>query len=168
MYRAFLLVVMCALQAGCASTEHLIENLQTVESDNYVIFQEDISYIQKRGAFSVNWTVWLSKGVYKPELENTYGTYYRGPPGCVSELMGEHPMRPTKVYDGGIWVPRDRINNTPRVYYYSSIDKEAALRVAGFIGAAIAIATEGDIVLLPSEEKGSFLDAVSITNLPLE
>jgi len=79
--------------------------------------------------------------------------------------MAEHPMGP---FDGGIWVPKDRINNTPRIYYYFGFKKEDALKAGGVVTVAILATFEGDITFMPPVDKGTFLDAISITNLPLE
>ena len=71
-------------------------------------------------------------------------------------------------FDGGIWVPKDRINNTPRIYYYFGSNKADAQKAGGLVTVGILSAFEGDITFMPPVDKGTFLDAVVVTNLPLK
>jgi len=162
--KAILLILISASIIGCANTSHLTENLQKSNSDNYVIFKEDVSYIQKRG-IGVSWKEGLLKGIYRPEQENTYGTYYRGPASCVVQVMDKHSMGP---FEGGIWIPKDRINNSPRIYYYFNFNRDNAVKGGGLVVAGILSAYVGDITFMPPVDKGTFLDTVTVTNIPIE
>ena len=149
--KAFLFLVVI-LQTACATTDHLKENVRSFTSDNYVMFEEDVFYIQSRGV-GYKWKEGLRKGIYKPELENEYGTFYRGPEGCVTQFMEEKSMGP---FDGGIWIPKDRINYSPMIYYYFNYNKDDAHKVGGAV-ALIVEAYKNDITFMPPVDKGTFL-----------
>jgi hypothetical protein len=52
--------------------------VKPITSDDYVLIQEDATYEAKRG-IGVKWKEGLRAGVYRAELENRYGVFYRGP-----------------------------------------------------------------------------------------
>ena len=152
-----------ALLGGCANTSALTDNVVQTTSDDYVLFKEDASYRIKRG-IGVNWTEGVRAGIYRPELANDLGTYYRGPAGCVVQIMEEHPMGP---FDGGIWIPKDLINSRPRIYYYFNHNRQTALAGGGVITDAILQGFKGDITFMPPVGMETFLDSIVVTNLPL-
>ncbi|WP_047533455.1 hypothetical protein [Methylotenera sp. N17] len=156
----FIIAIVQFLIVGCAGNEFMTKNLSTISSENKIIFNEDQTYLQKRG-IGVMWKEGLKRGVYRPELENEAGTFYRGPEGCVIQFMEASSMGP---FDGGIWIPKDKINNRPRIYYYFNFNHEKAIKAGGAIVALLLAPSVGDITIMPSAENGTFLDEISITN----
>jgi hypothetical protein len=163
MNRFALIAIVIICMFGCATNTHLVEKLSQVKSENYIVLAEDASYEQSRGV-GVMWREGLLKGIYRPELENEHGTFYRGPPGCVTQHMGPTAMGP---FEGGVWVPRDRVNFSPRIYYYFNFNREKASTAGGLTLLAVLGASEGNITLMAQMGKGTFLDKVAVTNLPL-
>lgn len=140
----------------------MTKNLMPIDSsENKVVFNEDKTYLQKRG-IGVMWKEGLNKGIYKPELENEVGTFYRGPEGCVIQFMEANSMGP---FDGGIWIPKDKINYRPRIYYYFNYNVDNAVKAGGAITALLIESSKGDITFMPPVDKGTFLDEIKITNL---
>jgi len=160
--RGLLAIGFSIILIGCADTGMLTKDVKPIVSDNYVIWKEDQSYQVKRG-IGVLWTEGLKKGVYKPELENEMGTYYRGPESCVTQFMGEGSMGP---FEGGVWIPKDRINRKPRIYYYFNFNQETVNKVSPLVGLMLA-GSVGDITFVPKVEEKTFLDSINVTNLPL-
>ena len=157
------LLALLAVSSGCATDAHLREGLTPAKSDNYVLLKEDATYTVKRGVGYV-WTEGLRAGVYRPELENQHGTFFRGPDACVTQRLEKDDMGP---FNGGLWIPKDRINKKPRIYYYFGYNKEKAQQMGGLVVSGILAASEGDITFMIDPGPGTFLDNVAVSNLPL-
>jgi hypothetical protein len=159
----YFLIILLAFLLSCASTQNPSKNTAPFQSDNYVLLQEDSTYIEKRG-IGVLWKEGLRKGLYRPELKNETGIFYKGPPGCVIQLMGEASMGP---FDGGIWIPNDLINDTPRIYYYFNYNKGTAAASGGAIVSAILESGKGEITFMVKPKQKTFLSEITVSNTPL-
>ena len=148
---------------ACSNLAYLIKNVKPAISDSYVLIEKETTYVVKRG-IGVTWKEGLQKGVYRPELENEYGTLYRGPSGCVIEFLEKNSMGP---FDGGIWIPKDRINRKPMMYYYFNYNVSKAMQAGGPVVSAILESPKGDITFIPSVEEKTFLNNIVVTNVPL-
>jgi len=157
------LVFLLAL-SGCSNLDYLKKGVRPVSSDSYVIFEEKSTYTVKRG-IGYTWKEGLEKGVYRPELENDFGTFFRGPPGCVIQFLEEKSMGP---FDGGIWIPKDRINQKPMIYYYFNYNSAQATQAGGPVVSAILASSKGDITFVPLVEEKTFLNDAVVTNVPLK
>jgi len=150
--------------AACSNLAYLTKNVKPTTSDSYVLLESDTTYVVKRGV-GVTWKEGFQKGVYRPELENEFGTFYRGPAGCVIQFMDDKSMGP---FDGGIWVPKDRINSKPMIYYYFNYNSQQAMLTGGPVVSAMLLASEGDITFIPPVDQNTFLNDIRVTNLPLK
>ncbi|WP_431263353.1 hypothetical protein ACQ859_25790 [Roseateles chitinivorans] len=162
--------LLCALVVtltGCAASfDRHTEKLEKVTSDEYVRFDEDVEYVEQRGAFGgVAWREGLAKGIYRLEARNEKGSFYRGPGACVRQYVQNTAMGP---FEGGIWVPRDRINDRPMIYYYFNYNAGTAGAAGGALLIGILEAGKGSLSFMPTSKPGTFLDKVQVTNLPLE
>jgi hypothetical protein len=147
--------------AGCASNAQLLDDLKPSTSDSSIVLKQAISYEEKRG-IGVLWKEGLERGAYRPELENAAGTFFRGPEGCVTQFMNGKAMGP---FDGGIWIPKDKINDRPSIYYYYNYNKAEAAQVGGPVITAIMEFNKGKIELMKPITDRQFLEAIKISNL---
>lgn len=163
---AALLCALVVTLTGCAATfDRHTEKLEKVTSDEYVRFDEDVEYVEQRGAFGgVAWREGLAKGIYRLEARNEKGSFYRGPGACVRQYAHNAVMGP---FEGGIWVPRDRINERPMIYYYFNYSTDKAGAAGGALLIAIFEAGKDSLSFMPTSKAGTFLDTVQVTNLPL-
>lgn len=151
------------LTTGCAAGPSPTKDVKPFTSDDYVLLKEDSTYHAKGGGLArPEWDVGLRTGTYRPELANELGTFFRGPQGCVFQTGGN-----PGPFNGGIWIPRDRINYKPQVYWFFVYDKDAALRAGGAVVSTILAASEGDIKFMATPPAGAFTEKVVVTNLPL-
>ncbi len=145
---------------GCASTGHLEKNLVPFTSTNYILIDKEITYEEGRGLGSAMlWKEGLKPGKYTAEFANELGIFYRGPENCVIQYMGTGLMGP---YSGGIWIPKDRVANQPRLYYYFSPNRGQAFVAGGLILMAILEAGKGELTFMPPIKHQHFLDSIQI------
>lgn len=149
---------------ACSSLGHLSQGVKPVTSDTYVFLEKESTYTVKRGVGYL-WKEGLQGGIYKPELENEFGTFFRGPPHCVIQFLEENSMGP---FDGGIWIPKDRVNGRPMIYYYFNYHYGRVAQAGGPLAIAIAELSKGEINIVPAPAEKTFLDDVVVTNLPLK
>ncbi len=77
-----------------------------------------------KGLLKYKWVTRVQKGPYISEYEDADGTYYRAPSGGIyffPEEWAKNPSTPfmPRIYDGGIWVPKD-VKGSPHIYTYIS------------------------------------------------
>jgi hypothetical protein len=99
------------------------ENLVAPRTGERLVLDRDISYVQERGIGAI-WVEGLRAGTYAAELENDYGTFYRGPGACVTQAANGNRIGD---FAGGIWLPKDSAARA-RLYYYFDHQPE---RLAG-------------------------------------
>lgn len=159
----FVMCFVAVLTGGCATGPSLTKDVKSFTSDDYVLLKSDSTYHAKGGGIArPEWDVGLRAGVYRPELSNELGTFFRGPESCVFQTGGN-----PGPFNGGIWIPRDRINYKPQVYWFFVYDKDTAMRAGGIVGSTILAASEGDIKFMATPPSGAFTENVVVTNLPL-
>lgn len=153
------LIILCL--SGCASTTHLTTKLSSIQSDEYIFIESNIFYEESRGV-GVLWKEGLKKGKYRPELTNEHGTFYKGPEGCVEQFMENAPMG---VFDGGVWIPKDKVNNAPRIYYYFEYNRSKGQPIGGVISTVILESGKGDITFMPPIKDAKFLEQTKVINI---
>lgn len=99
---------------GCSSINP--KKLSTYNSSKILVIENDITYTGKRGLFSFQ--EGLRKGIYRAELKDENGIYFRGSSFCVFTTPG-HDAK-TREYEGGLWVPNDGDLTHSRIYSYFS------------------------------------------------
>ncbi|WP_226649019.1 hypothetical protein [Microbulbifer variabilis] len=157
-----IIILLALFLSGCANYTHLIKNLEPIESDNSIVLESQLTYEAKYGLAKVNWKEGLERGIYRPEFENEFGTFYRGPEACVIQYMEKLSMGP---FEGGIWIPKDKVNNSPRLYYYFNYNKSNAQAAGGLVVSAILAGSKGDLTMMPVITSTEFLDKIKISNL---
>jgi hypothetical protein len=108
------LVVVLLLLGGCGRAEYIKDLGPARDTAKHFVLVRDTTYSVSRG-IGVQWTEGLHAGTYVPELENEFGTFYRGPGKCAIQYMGSAAMGD---YAGGLWIPKDPKASSPMVYYY--------------------------------------------------
>lgn len=86
--------------------------------------KQPISYTMTTGMFHLGWEIELGRGAYVSELEDGRGTYYRAPPGAITQQRVNKKTHAgvgrVVGFVGGIYVPHDAAA-APRLYtYYGS------------------------------------------------
>jgi hypothetical protein len=51
-------------------------------------------------------------------------------------------------FEGGIWVPKDRINMRPLIYYYFGYNEKDAAQTGGIVVSAILASSKGDLTMM--------------------
>ena len=139
------------------------DELVQLESDNYIRLEELTKYSETTGNFGGVFVEYrLNAGIYKPELHNEFGTFYRGPEGCVTQTIHKSERGP---FDGGIWIPKDKVNHAPRIYIYHVSDTEQAMQAGGLIAAVISESETGKIGLMGEVSDPEFINKLVVTNL---
>lgn len=156
------ILALCLLLSGCSNLDYLTKNTQPAQSANYIQFDQDAVYEVKKGV-GVPWKEGVQKGLYRPELENEYGTFYRGPYECVVQFMGGKSMGP---FNGGIWVPKDQVNRKPMIYYYFNYNHDDASKVGGALATTLFEMGKGDLTFIPPVDEDTFLNHIVIKNSP--
>jgi len=153
-------LVLSSLLMGCSNTEHLKKNLVPVATQNQIILTEDAALVLK-SPIGIPTTFGLNRGIYRPEWQNEFGTFYKGSEGCVMHIQGGVPMGP---YDGGVWMPKDKINNQPAIYYYFNYNIQRASDAGRLTAVVILEAFKGDITFVPPSPERTFLSDIRVTN----
>lgn len=107
--------------AGC-STARDPKSFAPYSSSEHLIVKQDFTYSGKRGLY--NFKEGLREGIYKAELKDEAGTFYRGPGKCAFTMPESHSK--TFEYQGGLWVPKDGGLAKAQIYsYFSATDSFA-------------------------------------------
>ena len=116
----------CLLAAAPLSHASAVRaaKLPLPKSVTCLALRQPITYTTKIGLFHLVWDVTLGRGAYVSEREDAQGTYYRAPPGALTQ---QHVNKKTHApighavgFVGGIYLPRNSAT-PPRLYsYYGS------------------------------------------------
>lgn len=133
--RAFGALLIGAGLAGCA-TPIKPQDLATPSHPTCINLSQRLESVGEYGLFKVDWEMYLERGPYLSEKEDTEGTYYRAPPGGIYVGQPDLRDRPASVathmnYDGGFFIPRDP-SKPPRLYnYYSPLSAPVVIPPEG-------------------------------------
>ncbi len=101
-----LVLLVVAFVYGCVNQIDPKE-LRVPTKISCVYLEDAISYTDEYGIFNFPRMTRLEKGLYWTEKVDSYGTYYRGPPGGVSVKINNGTSAPATTRDGGFYVPND-------------------------------------------------------------
>jgi hypothetical protein len=120
--------------------------------------EEDMAYKGKRGLYPFE--EGLRKGIYKAEYQDATGVYLRGPEKCAFTTPGHDNVM--RIYEGGVWIPKNRDLSKARIYsYFSAGDFYAqnpkVREQKGFLLHAPILQDDGKIIFWPAIEDVDFL-----------
>jgi hypothetical protein len=111
----FVPIFLClAILTGCSGINP--KTLSGYSTSKSLVIDSDISYTGKRGLYPFQ--EGLRKGVYRAELKDENGVYFRGP-GLCAYTTPSHDGK-TREYEGGLWVPNNGDLTHSRIYSYFS------------------------------------------------
>lgn len=115
--------LLAAAPLSHASAVHA-NKLPLPKSMTCLALKQPISYTTTTGMFHIGWDIALGSGAYVSEREDAQGTYYRAPPGAMTQQRVKKKTHATVgrpvAFVGGIYVPHDA-GAPPRLYaYYGS------------------------------------------------
>ncbi len=110
------LFILAAGLSGCAGID--TAQLAAPDTSWHVVLTENMTYKGKRGLYS--YEEGLKKGEYRPEYQDESGIYLRGPEQCAFTTPGHDGIM--RVYEGGIWLPKDFDMSKARIYSYFSAE----------------------------------------------
>ncbi len=128
------------LALGACGTMVRPDDLKRPEAISCIDVPAGIESHTTQGLLRYNWTTKLAPGAYVSEGEDADGTYYRGPYEAITADADSFP-KPSRMYDGGIWVPR-KGDQAPAVYTYFAWKDPKTTPPSG-VSCANAIAVRG-------------------------
>lgn len=143
MKSSFIAVLLSALVlvTGCSSINP--KTLSPYKSSEVLVIDSDITYTGRRGLYP--FVEGLRKGIYRAELKDTEGTYFRGPDMCAFTTPGHD--RKMREYEGGLWIPNDGDLTRSRIYSYFSAQRFFAEEKP--VTGVTLVKPQGEMVTLP-------------------
>lgn len=145
---AFAILLLPLLLSACAGPEALEPKKLSNASKVEAVYVKKISLNKDQ--------IGLDEGVYKSELQNNKGTFYRGPEGCF-RLFGGH-------LEGGIFITNRTGEKIYRLYYYKTPNDSPAVRGHGLgeqMANYMATVNDGKIMLLQPINSVNYAELVS-------
>lgn len=107
------------LLSSCSSPMIAPHTLKPSSLDKTIILSKSISYSKTVGLIPERATFGVAPGVYRPEMENDAGVFFRGE-GRSVWVSGQRTGSFISSRSGGIWVPHE-MKASPLIYVYFEI-----------------------------------------------
>jgi hypothetical protein len=137
-------LALCALLAGCATTEGVapIELTKPAKLTSFTLKSDGIGEMVSTNAFGskTTYSVGLRQGKYVSVFVDKDGTYYEGPKDCLYNSLAY-----SKYLDGGIWLPNKGSKDEPRFWSYLKPLEPDLESKAGILVAALANMSAGNV-----------------------
>jgi hypothetical protein len=115
----WLIYVMPLLLVGCSGVNP--SSMQKPKETSHIALNSNIHWTALRGFKNVEFRYTLAAGTYVSEVEDSEGTYFRGPSGCfVTNIPGDPKAavnEKTFLEDCGIFVPKSAAQEV-KTYFY--------------------------------------------------